>query len=264
MKPLRVKKFNSFLPENIRNRVKRVFKKLVKRKNNEINLHQHNTILKNTEGKLIGKRRVERALWMSEEKYRLMVENLEDYAIFMIDKDGNIVSWNKGAERIKGYREDEVIGKHFSCFYTEKDIKENLPEKTLKIAMKDGKYKNEGWQIRKNGELFWAQVVITALRDKNGVLQGFVNVTKDLTDRKIMEEEIMKAYERVKNALEKEMEFKRKTAHYFFNPIAIAKGYLLLALEEGDEKEKIKKAIAAINRVEKVIKNITERGEIIE
>ena len=156
---------------------------------------------------------------------------------------------------------------HFSHFHTKEDIENDMPEKMLRIAKEKGKYKGEGWRVRKNGKLFWAQVVITALKDENGNLQGFVNVTKDLTERKVMEEKIMNAYEQVKKALEKEREFKRDTAHYFFNPIAIAKGYLSLALEEVDKKESkenIEKAIVAISRVEKVVKNITERGEIVE
>ncbi len=281
--------FDDFLPENIRDKIRETFKNLIRRKdskhieypvltkNGERILRWRHTTLKNSRGKLTGifslgedvteKRKVEKALWVSEEKYRLMVENLEDYAIYMIDKNGKIMSWNKGAERIKGYKEKEVIGMHFSHFYTKEDIENDMPEKMLRIAKEKGKYKGEGWRVRKNGKLFWAQVVITALKDENGNLQGFVNVTKDLTERKVMEEKIMNAYEQVKKALEKEREFKRDTAHYFFNPIAIAKGYLSLALEEVDKKESkenIEKAIVAISRVEKVVKNITERGEIVE
>jgi rsbT co-antagonist protein RsbR len=126
----------------------------------------------------------------SDDSFRLLVESVRDYAIVLLDTAGHVASWNVGAERIKGYHPDEIVGKHFSCFYTEEDQKRGLPEHELQMAVKDGRYEDEGWRVRKDGKQFWANVVITALRDKNGTLQGFSKVTRDLSERKLAEERI--------------------------------------------------------------------------
>jgi PAS domain S-box-containing protein len=126
----------------------------------------------------------------SEDSFRLLVESVKDYAIVMLDKDGNVASWNAGAERFKGYRAAEIIGKHFSCFYTADDVKRGLPEEELKAAERDGRYEDEGWRIRKDGKKFWANVIISALRDKDGTLLGFSKVTQDLTERREAEQRI--------------------------------------------------------------------------
>ena len=121
-----------------------------------------------------------------------MIEGVKDYAIFMIDPRGYIESWNMGAEKIKGYKADEIIGKHFSIFYPEEDIQRDKPGYELKVAAEVGRFEDEGWRIRKDGSRFWANVLITALRDKEGTLRGFGKVTRDLTDRKQAEEERLK------------------------------------------------------------------------
>lgn len=121
------------------------------------------------------------ALQDSEQRFRLLVEAVRDYAIFMLDTKGNIASWNMGAERIKGYKASEIIGKHFSMFYPDED--RDKPARELEIAIRDGRVEDEGWRIRKDGSKFWASVVITALRDKNGKLFGFAKVTRDITER---------------------------------------------------------------------------------
>jgi len=128
----------------------------------------------------------------SGEPFRLLVESVKDYAIFMIDPRGYIESWNLGAENIKGYKAGEIIGKHFSIFYPEEDIQRDKPGYELKVAAEVGRFEDEGWRIRKDGSRFWANVVITALRDKEGTLRGFGKVTRDLTDRKLAEEERLK------------------------------------------------------------------------
>ena len=120
--------------------------------------------------------------------FRLLVEAVRDYAIFMLDPDGRILSWNAGAERIKGYRAEEVIGKHFSIFYPQEEIKSGKTEKELEIARREGRYEEEGWRVRKDGSQFWANVVITALRDESGRLYGFGKVTRDVTERKRTED----------------------------------------------------------------------------
>ena len=126
----------------------------------------------------------------SEDSFRLLVESVKDYAIVMLDPNGHVVSWNAGAERFKGYRTAEIIGKHFSCFYPAEAIQRGLPEQELKTAAKEGRFENEGWRVRKDGKQFWANVIISALHDKDGALRGFAKVTRDLTESKQAEEQI--------------------------------------------------------------------------
>jgi PAS domain S-box-containing protein len=124
----------------------------------------------------------------SEERFRLLVEQVKDYAIFILDAKGNVSSWNQGARRLKGYSSDEIIGKHFSTFYTAEDLATDKPARELSIAIREGRYEEEGWRIRKDRTRFWANVVITSLWDKRGNLTGFAKVTRDLTQRKREEE----------------------------------------------------------------------------
>jgi PAS domain S-box-containing protein len=120
--------------------------------------------------------------------FRLLVESVRDYAIFALDPTGHILTWNAGAQRIKGYRADEVIGKHFSIFYTPEDVADDKPARVLQIASATGTYEEEGWRVRKDGTRFWASVLITALRDADGNLEGFAKVTRDLTERRAAQE----------------------------------------------------------------------------
>ncbi|MGB3438302.1 MAG: PAS domain S-box protein [Actinophytocola sp.] len=124
------------------------------------------------------------ALRASEERFRLLVQGVRDYGIFMLDRTGHIISWNIGAERIKGYREQEILGKHFSVFYPPEDIADGKPERELREAIADGRLEDEGWRLRKDGTRFWANVVITALWDDTGKLRGFGKVTRDMTERR--------------------------------------------------------------------------------
>src|SRR3954469_4962074 len=118
---------------------------------------------------------------LTQESYRLLVESINDYAIFLLDVDGCVVSWNNGAEKIKGYRADEIIGKNIRVFYTAEDIEKGVPEQNLFKARELGQYEDENWRVRKDGSLFWANVVLTALSDEQGNLIGFSKVTRDLT-----------------------------------------------------------------------------------
>ncbi|HEX5322360.1 MAG TPA: PAS domain S-box protein [Capsulimonadaceae bacterium] len=124
----------------------------------------------------------------TEEQFRLLVESVVDYAIFLLDREGRIASWNRGAQRMKGYKADEIIGKHFSTFYTPEDIARNHPQEELEIAVRDCRYEEEGWRVRKDGTRFLANVVITALFDRTGEHCGFAKVTRDITERKRAEE----------------------------------------------------------------------------
>lgn len=126
----------------------------------------------------------------SEERFRLLVESVEDYAIFMLNPDGRVASWNLGAKRLKQYRPDEIIGQHFSKFYPADDIQSGKPERELKQALRDGKVQDEGWRIRKDGSRFWALVIITAVYDHKGELKGFAKVTRDLTERREAEDRL--------------------------------------------------------------------------
>jgi len=123
------------------------------------------------------------ALRRSEERFRLLVDAVQDYAIFMLDVQGHISSWNHGAERIKGYGVSEIIGKHFSIFYPEEDLRAGKPQRELEIAAKEGRLEDEGWRLRKDGSRFWANVIITAIRNDAGRLIGFGKVTRDITER---------------------------------------------------------------------------------
>ncbi|MBD2127999.1 PAS domain S-box protein [Microcoleus sp. ZQ-A2] len=149
-------------------------------------LREQNTQL---EQEIQERQRKEAALSQSEERFRLLVEKVKDYAIFMLDPSGRVVSWNSGAERIKGYRADEIIGQSFSRFYPDEEIQHGYPQRLLEIAAAEGQVEDEGWRVRKDGSRFWANVVITALRDETGNLRGFTKVTRDITDRKRAEEE---------------------------------------------------------------------------
>lgn len=120
----------------------------------------------------------------SEESFRLLVESVRDYAIFMLDPDGRVAGWNAGAQRLKGYRPKEIIGEHLSRFYRDIDIERGEPERALKVAAAEGRFEDGGWRLRKDGSLFWANFVITALRDEDGNLRGFSTVTRDDTQRR--------------------------------------------------------------------------------
>ncbi|MFM0480765.1 PAS domain S-box protein [Paraburkholderia strydomiana] len=133
------------------------------------------------------------ALRESEEQFRLLVQGVTDYAIFMLSPDGEVTSWNAGAERIKGYSRDEILGKHFSCFYTEQDRAHGAPALTLSTAAAEGRSEREGSRVRKDGSRFWAHVVVDAIRDEAGELVGFAKVTRDVTDRKLAAEALERA-----------------------------------------------------------------------
>lgn len=139
---------------------------------------------------LTEKKHAEEELARAEERLRLMINVVKDYAIFMLDTEGNITSWNEGAKRIKGYEASEVVGTHFSRFYLPEDIARNHPQNELKIASQTGKYEEEGWRVKKDGSTFWANVVITRLDDSTGKHIGFVKVTRDLTERRRAEEKL--------------------------------------------------------------------------
>jgi PAS domain S-box-containing protein len=132
----------------------------------------------------------EEALRQSDEQFRLLVQGVTDYAIFLLDPQGRITNWNIGAQRIKGYLPDEIVGSHFSRFYTEEDLKAGEPAKALQAATSEGRFEKEGWRVRKDGSRFWAHVVIDAIRSEEGDLVGFAKITRDVTERKKSREQL--------------------------------------------------------------------------
>lgn len=179
----------------------------------------------------------------------MLVENVQDYAIFFMDPGGYIQTWNKGAEKNKGYTHDEIIGQHFSIFYSEKDKKDKKPEKELEIAKKLGRVEDEDWRIRKDGSKFWANVVITALFDDDHVLQGFAKVTRNLTERKANEDSLKSANSMLQ-AQQKELkrlndskdEFISLASHQLRTPATAIKQLLGILLEgfAGDVPETVR------------------------
>ena len=144
----------------------------------------------------------EEALQRTQERFRLLVHGVKDYAIFMLDPAGRVATWNEGAERIKGYKADEIIGQHFSRFYTQQEIDEGKPDHELKLAASEGQFEDEGWRIRKDGSRFWATVTMTSVRDSKGELLGFSKVTRDFTERKNAEQALRLSEERFRSLFE--------------------------------------------------------------
>lgn len=142
------------------------------------------------------------ALQRREHRYRLLVEGVQDYAIFLLDPGGIILTWNAGAHRLKGYKADEVIGKHFSVFYPEDALRANYPAYELEVAKKEGRFEDEGWRLRKDGSRFWANVIITALLEEDGTFLGFSKITRDLTQRRAQEESLRQSEERFRLLVE--------------------------------------------------------------
>jgi PAS domain S-box-containing protein len=147
------------------------------------------------------RKRTEDKLRQSEEKLLLLVSGVKDYAILMLDTEGRVTTWNEGAERIKGYRAEEIIGHHFSRFYTPEAIAEDHPAEELEAAIEFGRYEEEGWRVRKDGTRFFANVIITAIRDREGQLRGFGKVTRDITERKEAQESLFNEKERAQVTL---------------------------------------------------------------
>ncbi len=174
------------------------------------------------------------ALRQNEQRFRLLVDAVQDYAIFMLDPAGKICSWNAGAERIKGYKPHEILGKHFSCFYPEEEVLNGKPNWELVIAAKDGRFEDEGWRLRKDGTRFWANVIITALKNDAGKLIGFAKVTRDFSEKM----EVHKALQEAQKALQKEVVERREAQRQLHNSEQSLRQLSLHLLRTQDEERR--------------------------
>ncbi|AWW74327.1 histidine kinase [Erythrobacter sp. KY5] len=193
-------------------------------------------------------RKREDDLRASEERFRLVIERVRDYGIFTLDTDGVVTSWNLGAERIKGWQADEILGQHFSQFYPD-DTRDFLPDQMLERAREQGAAEDEGWRVRKDGSVFWANVVITALRNEAGELQGFAKVTRDMSERRRSEEALRLAREDAVAASLAKSEFLSRTSHELRTPLNAILGFgQLLEIDLDDFSQPHQEAVERITR----------------
>jgi len=223
----------------------------------------------------LNERLKQRAIQQSEERFRLLVESIQDYAILMLDPEGRVTSWNTGAERIIGFQHEKILGEHFSCFYTAEDQASGLPAQSLQQAELAQRYEQEGWRVREDGSRFWANTIITALRDEQDGLIGFSVVTRDLTERKKVEEALRESEQRLRKQaqeLEQQLiasgrlvslgEITASMAHEFNNPLGIILGFTQDLLSETDPSNPNYSALKIINeetkRCEKIIRDLLD------
>jgi hypothetical protein len=191
------------------------------------------------------------ALRQSEERFKLLVQSVQDYGIFMLDPGGHVVSWNLGAERIKGYEASEILGRHFSTFYPQEDVERDKPGMELKVAEAVGRFEDEGWRLTRDGSRFWANVVITALRDDSGALVGYAKVTRDLTARRAAEVKAMedtREFARLDAANRAKTELLALLSHELRTPLNAIAGYVDLLIH-GIFGDMTKPQLACIERI---------------
>jgi PAS domain S-box-containing protein len=200
----------------------------------------------------------------SEERYHLLVEGVRDYAILMLDPGGHVVSWNAGAERIKGYKPEEILGKHFSVFYPPEDVARGETEHELRVAAAEGRFEDEGWRVRKDGSRFWANVILTALYDAGGGLRGFAKVTRDLTERRRAEEQARQLDREQAARAEAEAASRRKDqflgvlAHELRGPQAPMRTALALLREAGADSHARGQALEVLERQLRHLRRIVD------
>jgi PAS domain S-box-containing protein len=212
----------------------------------------------------------------SEAQYHLMIGEVEDYAILMLDRGGIIRTWNRGAEKIKGYKEEEILGQHFRIFYTRVDQEEGLPERLIGEAAEKGKAIHEGWRARKNGTKFWGSIVITALHDEQGNVIGFSKVTRDLTERKVAEDRLLQNARQLAAQNRELQQFAYIAAHDMKEPLRKIQTYMDAVLSETEgvlsdrQRKWLAKAAGSSQRMQGLITdllaytNVTEQSALLE
>jgi PAS domain S-box-containing protein len=216
-------------------------------------------------GKLIGfakitrdmteQRQTQQALLEAERRFRILVQGVTDYAIFMLDPEGKVANWNAGAERIKGYSPDEIVGEHFSRFYTREDFDAGVPKRAIETARKTGRYEAEGWRVRKDGTRFWASVVLDAIKDDDGQLIGFAKITRDMTDKREAQLRLEESREQLFRSQKMEAlgQLTGGLAHDFNNLLTAILGAADLGMRNVHDTEKLKRMLDGI-------RNSAQRG----
>src|SRR5690606_22954583 len=249
---------------------------LIARDGTECPIADSGAPIRDTEGKIRGavlvfrdvgeERRAEEVLRQSEEKLKLMIASVQDYAIFMLDADGRVVSWNPGAERIKGYAASEIIGSSFSKFFTPEDLAAGKPERELEQARQHGRFEDEAWRVRKDGSRFWANVAISAMRDGTGQLVGFTKVTRDLTERRRMDRERVRLAQ-AQEAVRLRDEFISIASHELRTPLTALQLQLQGVLDRLETLDrslaaKVEKAMRAGHRLTSLIETLLDVSRI--
>ncbi|HVM22980.1 MAG TPA: PAS domain S-box protein [Sphingomicrobium sp.] len=221
--------------------------------------------IQNDKGELVGfakitrdmtdKREAQHALLEAERRFRILVQGVTDYAIYMLDPQGRVTNWNLGAERIKGYSPEEIIGEHFSRFYTAEDFDAGVPKKALETARETGRYEAEGWRVRKDGTRFWASVVIDAIKDDDGELIGFAKITRDMTEKREAQQRIEQSREQMFRSQKMEAlgQLTGGLAHDFNNLLTAILGACDLALRNMDNPDKLRRMLDGV-------RNSAQRG----
>ena len=194
------------------------------------------------------KRDAQEALLEAERRFRILVQGVTDYAIYMLDPDGRVTNWNAGAERIKGYTPEEITGEHFSKFYTPEDLEVGVPFKALETARETGRYEAEGWRVRKDGTRFWASVVLDAIRDPNGRLLGFAKVTRDMTEKRDAQQRLEESREQLFRSQKMEAlgQLTGGLAHDFNNLLTAILGACELGIRNLNDPEKVKRLLEGV------------------
>jgi len=214
--------------------------------------------IKDEEGEVIGfakitrdmtdKRQAQQALLEAERRFRILVQGVTDYAIYMLDPEGRVTNWNAGAQRIKGYAPNEIIGEHFSRFYTPEDLNAGVPKRALETARETGRYEAEGWRVRKDGTRFWASVVIDAIKDDEGKLIGFAKITRDMTEKREDQLRLDESREQLFRSQKMEAlgQLTGGLAHDFNNLLTAILGACELAMRNLDDREKLKRMLDGV------------------
>ena len=214
--------------------------------------------IKDDQGEVIGfakitrdmtdKRQAQQALLEAERRFRILVQGVTDYAIYMLDPEGRVTNWNAGAQRIKGYAPNEIIGEHFSRFYTPEDLNAGVPKRALETARETGRYEAEGWRVRKDGTRFWASVVIDAIKDDKGKLIGFAKITRDMTEKREARLRLDESREQLFRSQKMEAlgQLTGGLAHDFNNLLTAILGACELAMRNLDDREKLKRMLDGV------------------